>query len=214
MRKIIISLLAFLLLAFYNFVNAWSLWISPLKYEYSINSWDSKSGKVKVSNNSDSAMTLYTSKEDFIAWDETGTPKFVKPEDQTSPELSLANWIKLEEENLTLAPKETREVKFTISVPKDWEPGWHYWAIFFSPWVWSNSQVSIVQRLWVLLLINVPGDVKISWFLDKFKIGQKNKDSKFEEQSDFKNFPINFNLFFKNDWNVHLKPTWKIEILV
>lgn len=213
MRKIVISLLAFILLAFYNFVNAWSLWISPLKYEFTVSNWESKSGIVKVSNNSESAMTLYTSKEDFIAWDETGTPKFVKPEDQTSPELSLANWIKLEEENLTLAPKETREVKFTINVPKDWEPGWHYWAIFFSPWAWANSQVSIVQRLWVLLLINVPWDVKISWYKDKFIIWQKNKTGKFEEKSSFANFPINFNLFFKNDWNVHLKPTWKIEIL-
>ncbi len=212
MKKIIILLLSLLSLSFFSSALAWSLWISPLKYEYTINAWDSKSGVVKVTNNSDVPMTLYTSKEDFIAWDDTGTPKFVKPEDQVSPELSLANWLKLEEENLTLAPKETREVKFKITVPKDWEPGWHYGAVFFSPWVSGQSQVSIVQRLWVLLLINVPWNVKVSWFVDKFTIWEK-KNNKFEEKNSFANFPINFDLLFKNDWNVHLKPTWKIEIL-
>lgn len=206
----------FLLLISFVFTNnvfAGSLWISPLKHEFTINPWESKNAIVKVSNNSDFAMTLYTSKEDFISWDDTWTPKFVKPEDQTSPELSLANWIKIEDENLTLAPKETREVRFTINVPKDWEPGWHYWAIFFSPWASNNSQLAIVQRLWVLILINVPGDVKINGYTDKFTIGQKNKDNKFEEKTSFDNFPIDFNVLFKNDWNVHLKPTWKIEIL-
>lgn len=131
MKKIFI--LVIFLLSFFslNTVLAWSIWISPLKYEFTLSPWDSKSWVIKVSNNSENSITLYTSKEDFIAWDETWTPKFVKIEEQTSPELSLANWLKLDEENLTLSPKETREVKFKISVPSDWEPGWHYWAIFF-----------------------------------------------------------------------------------
>lgn len=213
MKKIFI--LVIFLLSFFslNTVLAWSIWISPLKYEFTLSPWDSKSWVIKVSNNSENSITLYTSKEDFIAWDETWTPKFVKIEEQTSPELSLANWLKLDEENLTLSPKETREVKFKISVPSDWEPGWHYWAIFFSPWVAWKSQVAVVQRLWVLVLINVNWDVKINWFVDKFTIWTKNKEGKFEESNNFWNFPIDFNLTFKNDWNVHLKPTWKIEIL-
>ncbi|MDD5213773.1 MAG: DUF916 domain-containing protein [Candidatus Gracilibacteria bacterium] len=212
MKKIIILVLSIFSLLYLNTALAGSLGVSPLKYEFTVNSGDSKSGLIKVSNNSDSPMTLYTSKEDFIAGDDTGTPKFVKPEDQTYPELSLANWIKLEEENLTLAPRETREVKFKINVPKDGEPGGHYGAIFFSPGVGASSQVSIVQRLGVLLLINVPGDVKISGFVDKFSVGQ-NKSGKFEEKTNFANFPINFDLLFKNDGNVHLKPVGKIEIL-
>lgn len=213
MKKVFI-LIVFVLFSFcINTALAWSIWISPLKYEFTLNPWDSKSWVIKVSNNSENPITLYTSKEDFIAWDDTWTPKFVKIEEQTSPELSLANWLKLDEENLTLSPKETREVKFKISIPSDWEPGWHYWAIFFSPWVAWKSQVAVVQRLWVLVLINVNWDVKINWFVDKFKIWTKNKEGKFEESNNFWNFPIDFNLTFKNDWNVHLKPTWKIEIL-
>jgi hypothetical protein len=66
---------------------------------------------------------LYSSQEDFIAGDDTGTPKFVKPENQTNPEYSLSNWIKIEDENVTLAPKESREIYFNVSVPKNAEPG-------------------------------------------------------------------------------------------
>lgn len=204
--------LVFLGLFFLNLslANA-SLSISPLKHELNINPGESKSEIIKVTNNSNEPVTLYTSREDFIAWDEKGTPSFVKPKDKATDEFSLSNWIELENNTLTLAKNETREVRFTVKVPKNWEPGWHYWAIFFSPGTPSWAQVAVVQRLWVLILINVSWDVLIGWDLKEFKV-YKTVDGKLEEGTDFTDFPISFETKFKNEWNIHIKPVWKITI--
>lgn len=207
-----------LILAFFVFVLSYSftfanLSISPLKHEFSINPWEEVSWIIKVTNWEKTPVTLYTSKEDFIAWDETWTPKFIKPQDKTKDDFSLSNWINIENGNITLAPGETREVRFTTKVPKNWEPGWHYWAIFFSPGAPSWAQVAVVQRLWVLILINVTWDVKIWWELKSFIIGQNNKEDKFEEKNSFETFPINFDIKFENEWNIHIKPTGKITLI-
>lgn len=204
-------LLSLSILLIFNITNA-SLSISPLKHEFTIEAWATKEASIKITNTQKDSVTLYSSKEDFIAWDDTWTPKFVKPEDQKNPELSLTNWLQIENENITLAPWETRELKFKVIVPKDAEPGWHYWAIFMSPGSPSWAQVAIVQRLWVLVLINVPGDVKIDWNLEDFSL-QKKENNKFVNSDIFEEFPINFKVLFKNNWNIHLKPTWKIELV-
>lgn len=189
-----------------------NLSISPLKHELTIENWKQKSETIKVTNNEKTAITLYTSKEDFVAWDDSWTPSFIKPQDQKTDLYSLSNWIAIENNNVTLAPGETREIRFSVKVPANWEPGWHYWAIFFSPGAPSGAQVAVVQRLWVLILINVPGDIKISWDLTGFDVWNK-VENKLEIKDSFNKFPVYFDVKFKNDWNTHLKPTWKIELI-
>ncbi|MDP2103403.1 MAG: DUF916 domain-containing protein, partial [Candidatus Gracilibacteria bacterium] len=189
-----------------------SLSISPLKHELTIEAGQSKSEIIKVTNNSDAPITLYTSKEDFIAGDDTGTPTFVKPQEQTSDVYSLSNWISIENGNITLAKNETREVRFTVKVPAKGEPGGHYGAIFFSPGAPSGAQVAVVQRLGVLILINVPGDIQIAGNLSGWEIGKK-ADKTFTAQDTFDSFPVVFETKFKNDGNTHLKPVGKIELI-
>ncbi|HBA44679.1 TPA: hypothetical protein DEG21_05430 [Patescibacteria group bacterium] len=72
---------------------------------------------IKVTNNEKTAITLYTSKEDFVAGDDSGTPSFIKPQDQKTDLYSLSNWITIENNNVTLAPGETREIRFSVKVP-------------------------------------------------------------------------------------------------
>lgn len=188
-----------------------SVAITPLKHELQIEQWNSLTKKIKITNEWDEPITLYTSTEDFISGDSTGQPTFLKPEEQESPELSLANWVEVSEKNITLTVWETREIDFKISIPKDWEPGWHYWAIFFSPWIHGDWKVAYSQRIWVLLLIEVPGKTIIDWKLENFLIWEE-IDEVFSEKNDFTDLPIVFNINFKNNWNIHLKPTWKIEL--
>lgn len=185
--------------------------ISPLKYEYTISQGHGIAGTVRVSNNTDTALTLYTSKEDFTAGDESGTPKFVLPQEQTNQGYSLANWVKIETDNFTLAPRETREIQFTVTVPANGEPGGHYGAIFFSPGSPNGAQVAVVQRLGVLLLVNVPGNVKIGGEMSDSAIGMVQNNT-FTPQTDFTALPATFQITFKNEGNTHLKPTGKIEL--
>ena len=202
------------ILSFFVYNNTFaSLSISPLKFEFEIDKNSSKKEKIKITNDSETAITIYSSEEDFTAWDDTWTPKFIKPEEQDNPSITLANWIKVEDENLTLAPWESKEVNFTINVPKTAEPGWHYAAIFFSPWVPNWWQVAIVQRLWVLILVNVPWEVSIKWDVKSFKIWKLDTDKKLSESDSFVDFPIIFQTVFENAWNVHLKPNWKITLI-
>ena len=190
-----------------------NLSISPLKHEFTIESGSEKSETILVSNQTEAPITLYTSKEDFVAGDDTGTPTFIKPKDQTSDVYSLSNWIKLENENITLAKGESREIRFTVKVPKGSEPGGHYGAIFFSPGVTKEGQVATVERLGVLILVNVPGNIEIRGELSGFQIGKTDTAKKFSEASTFADFPIAFETKFKNAGNTHLKPTGKIELI-
>lgn len=185
--------------------------ISPLKFEYSIESGKETSGTVKITNDTGRAITLYTSKEDFVAGDDSGTPSFVKPQNQGSDEYALSNWISIEDKNLTLAQGETREVRFKIKAPANAEPGGHYGAVFFSP-APEKGQVAIVQRLGALVLVDVPGEAKVSGSLASFEAGSSS-GSKFEAKSEFDGFPVSFSTRFKNEGNVHLKPVGKIELV-
>ena len=192
-------------------VNA-NIAITPLKHELTIEQWKNATKKIKVTNEWKNPITLYTSTEDFISWDSSWQPKFLKPEDQESPELSLANWISVDEKNITLSVWETREISFNITVPSNWEPGWHYWAIFFSPWIQKTWKVAFSQRVWVLILINVPWDIKIDWELKSTDIWIKNW-KEFKSSNNFSELPIDFKVNFVNNWNIHLKPTGKIELI-
>ncbi|MDD3120743.1 MAG: DUF916 domain-containing protein, partial [Candidatus Gracilibacteria bacterium] len=162
-RKLyLVLVLAISFILFSQVSYATGISISPLKYELAVNPGETKDVTVKVTNNEETAVTLYTSKEDFTSSDDTGTPKFIKPQDQTNDEYSLSNWIKIEGDNLTLAKGETREIKITVTVPPKGEPGGHYGAIFFAAGGAGGGQVAVIQRLGVLLLINVSGDIKVS----------------------------------------------------
>lgn len=196
----------------------WFSWVqanftlSPLKFEYDLQNFNPVQDKIKVTNSWDTPITLYSSKEDFVAGDDSGAPKFVPPEDQLDTQLSLSNWITVEDQNITLAPKETREINFTVQIPSNAEPGWHYAAIFFSPGVPGGAQVAVVQRLWVLLLVNVPWEVKINGNVKNFEIW-KTSGNNFVKSDRFEWLPIIFQTVFQNSWNVHLKPTWKITLI-
>lgn len=209
-NRALLSIALFVSVSQFGYAN---LSISPLKHEFTIEAGTEKSATILVTNTTDSPVTLYTSKEDFVAGDDTGTPTFIKPKDQVSENFSLSNWMKIENENITLAKGESREVRFTIKVPKNSEPGGHYGAIFFSPGVPKDSQVSVVQRLGVLVLINVPGDIEIRGELVGFQVGKKTWENTFTETREFSEFPIAFGTRFKNAGNTHLKATGKIELI-
>lgn len=205
------ALAAFAVLAAASVASAAGISISPLKFELNVPSGQQTSGTVKVTNDTGKAITLYTSREDFVAGDDSGTPSFVKPQNQGSDAYSLANWITIEDKNLTLAQGETREIRFTVKVPANAEPGGHYGAIFFAP-APDKAQVAVVQRLGALVLVEVPGEAKVSGNFESFDVGSSS-GSKFEAKSEFSTFPIAFSTRFKNDGNVHLKPTGKIELV-
>jgi hypothetical protein len=207
------KIILFISLLLFTFSTAFAdISISPLKHEITIEKWESQSKIIKIKNDGDEAITLYSSKEDFIAWDDTGFPRFIKPEDLQNPELSLTHWVEIENWTITLAPGESKQVKFSVTVPETSDPGGHYWVIFFGPEAKPGAQLSVIQRLWVLLLIDVPGEVKIAWEFTQLETWNKTGDT-FTNNDSFKEFPIAFSTMFNNSGNTHLKPKGKIELI-
>ncbi|UFX83498.1 WxL protein peptidoglycan domain-containing protein [Candidatus Absconditicoccus praedator] len=185
--------------------------ISPLRFEFDLEPGESVDEVVRVSNNADESVTLYTSKEDFVAGDETGNPQFVDRSDLPNPDNALSRWISASQENITLGPGETREISFSIDIPEDAEPGGHYGALFFSPGG-GDGQVSVVSRLGALMLVDVDGEVEIDGELSSFDFGRA-LGGEFFEEDHFDSFPISFKTRFENKGNVHIQPTGRIEII-
>ncbi len=200
----------FVVISFFIAFSFADLKVSPLKYQLEVKPWETITKTIKISNNSENVVTLYTSKEDFIAGWETWEPKFVEPQNNNSG-FGLSKWININSSHLTLDKGETREVTFNITVPESGEPGWHYWAIFFSPGSWKG-QVWIKSRLWVLILANIPWEVKIDWKLQSFELW-KQIGNKINSKNSYDKLPISFFTKIKNDGNVHIRPEGKIILL-
>lgn len=226
------------------------LTVSPIKYEIVADKWNTITKTATLLNRSEQEYTIITWKSDFESKGTTWNPHFVKSNKLILEWQSLSEWVDISTESFIIKPWETKEIEFTITIPEDATPGWHYWAIFFKN---NNSnqdswsQISVNVDYWVLLLIKVNWEIitKIDiddtliinpfWLLYKgLKKDQCFIDLTpslydwrciqyfFKEYEDIelnsaedslKDFEIIFNTLFKNIWNTHIKPYWRISLI-
>jgi hypothetical protein len=179
--------------------------ISPPILEIEVNPGETYSDLLKVENLNDADdVTLYPSVMTFQARGEEGGKEFVEPEEGDEA-YSLARWVNISTEELTLEPLEKIVLPFTISVPENVEPGGKYAAILLSnqPDVpVTGTQVSLGGKSGAIVLARIGGDVE-----------EKGSIVEFSTDDNFYNYtPVQFTSLFRNTGNVHLKPTGKIEI--
>ncbi len=186
-----------------------SISVSPLKFELNMDPGQSVQETIRITNSWQETVTLYSSKQDFIAWDDTWTPRFIDNEESLG--FGLVDWIQMEQEKVTIPPNTKQEVTFTLQLPENAEPGGHYWAVFYWPGAWQ-WQVGVQARLGVLILVQVEGEVVQKWVLTNFQVWKK-IDSGIEQNDIFEwDDEVSFYLNFENQWNVHLQPEWQIDI--
>jgi hypothetical protein len=231
--------------------------VSPIKYEIDTHTWASITKSAILFNNSNQSYTITTWKSDFEATNNTWNPKFVRKSELVYSDQELASWITVSTWSFDIAANSKKEIIFTINVPNNATPGWHYWAVFFKRSTSSSwAEVWINVDYWVLVLVNVEWEIIESWELEDtiistngwwgwYYIPPKKDDcplwdltksaydwkciddlwiywpisenaDKIEDlpTSDLEewDFAINFDTLFINDWNTHLKPTWKIVL--
>lgn len=222
--------------------NAINFTVSPIVYELNGDPGTNITKTAKIRNNSNIPITLNTSASDFEATWNTGQPKFVRRSELIYQSQELASWINIEESTITLAPWEEKSTNFTINIPENATPGWHYWAVFFKN---NNSNISNEWSIWinvdygVLIILKVNGEIVVngevtdvtinvwwwawSWAPSKptLKLKDKIKDfitsEFFSPQVDIKKIinedtNISIKLDFENTGNTHIKPEGKIEI--
>ncbi len=159
-----------LFIFFYFFTGAasanLSLGVSPIKYELEVEKWTTITKTAKLINRTDKSLSITTWKSDFVTDGNTWKPKFVRKSELVHPDQQLSSWVNIGTESFVLWPKQEKEVIFTIDIPSNATPGGHYWAVFFHYQTQeekSGNQVSINVDYWVLILVNVEGEVIKEW---------------------------------------------------
>jgi len=161
--KILFKLLIALFLVWinYNFA-AINLTVSPIKYELTANTWATITKTATLHNRWNKDIKIITWKSDFIADTTNWSPSFVRYSELVHPDQQLSSWITLSSSGFTIPANSKKEINFTINVPADATPGWHYWAVFFKN---NNSETS--NSNWTSVWINVDYGIiillKVNW---------------------------------------------------
>jgi hypothetical protein len=164
--------------------------------------------KAFVTNPSqDLPLTLKIKLVDFKAKDDSGEPQFV-PANETTP-WSLKNFVTIQD-SITIGPKQSENIPFSISIPEGQGAGSYYSAIQFSSaneQSETSQQVSLSATNTSLLFVNVPGDAKESLVLEKFG---PTEGGKFK--TSFRNSPSVLSYRLKNEGNVAVQPNGGIVL--
>jgi len=175
--------------------------ISPIIFRCTLEKGQKKTDSISVSNPNNFSIQVMSEVEDFIMENEEGVPKFLPRSASTG---GLSSWISVSLEEFALAANETKDVTFTISVPKTGEPGGHYAAIFFKtrpPQDRSGTSLGISSRVGSLILLSVPGEISSGGKIVEFS------GPKFVSRG-----PVNFLARFQNTGTVHYQLGGQISI--
>lgn len=197
--RVLLTVFGVVMLAlFLKPLSASALTITPVRFEVSGNPGDTLRGELLLINENETAETYYSSYSNFEAQGESGSPAFVEPKE------GLGTWIEAEFGSAYLAPRQQKIVPFTITIPKDAEPGGHFAVIFWGTSPSGGVGVSVGAQTGVLVLLSVNGEVAEDAGLLGFQV----KDKKFWHST----LPVSFEYRFKNDGGDRVKPEGKIVI--
>jgi hypothetical protein len=174
-----------------------ALTLSPPRIELEGDPGTTITGKIKLINEQKEDKTFYSSFGNFEAKGETGTPSFVENGED------LAGWISTETK-VSIKQGEEVIVPFSISIPKNAEPGGHFAGIFWGTIPPQNAQLSIGAKVTSLVLLRVSGDIKEGGGILEFDT--KNK------QKLFTSLPVEFYYRFQNTGDDRAKPIGEIKM--
>ncbi|MBI4122447.1 MAG: hypothetical protein HY462_00450 [Parcubacteria group bacterium] len=191
-----------------------SITVSPPKFEFEVEKGGTVHGAIAITNGDSAPLVLLPSVADFTAQGEAGEPAFVQGSEASS--FSLASWIVLPAEAITVPAGEKLEVPFTVRIPENAEAGGHFGTIFFSPVTEQSGTIAVEQKVGVLLLVRVAGEVLEQGEVTAFGAYPFGTEADLvalrEPKSVFSNFPLTFAVRFTNTGNVHVKPQGTITL--
>lgn len=200
-------LLAFLLVPHTAFSqNALSLSVTPTLFEMSANPLQVWESSVKVINSNSFDIEVYADVVNFAPEGEAGRGKLIPVFEDLTEGATLAEWIDITEEPITVPRESSVSVPFIVEVPEDASPGGHFAAILISTRPPQRQQgelfVSTTQIVTSLFFVRVAGDVTENGAIRSFTTADR-----------FVETPgATFELRFENKGNVHLQPRGEITI--
>jgi hypothetical protein len=199
---VVSALLGLTLALLPTLASADSVTVTPPRFEVVGSPGDVISEKVKVQNTGDTDVVYQVTAEDFKASDDAGSVDFVDPSTSNST-FSLARWMTFEPSKNSVPAGQEGIINFTIRIPKDGEPGGHYGSILVTrPGVSTPGGAAVNSTVASLILLRVTGATTEKLTLESF-----NPENGYQQRG-----PVNFNMRFKNEGNVHVAPTGTIVI--
>jgi len=190
-------LIAILVGLFFVAGKANALTISPVRLEISGDPGQTLSEKMVLINENNATETFYSSFANFEAQGESGSPAFVEPKDD------LGTWISTIS-TITLKGGESKTVPFTVTIPKNAEPGGHFATIFWGTGPNKPGEIAIGAKMGLLILLSVNGDAKEDTGFLNFNTVNK--------QFWYSTLPVSFEYRFRNDGGDRIKPQGPITI--
>ncbi len=201
MKSFFLILVLFFLIV--DNVSATGIGLRPLRTNITIDPGNSKDIVLTVINNENFTQIVRPEFQTYTSHNEAGYPVAKKME-KDDPD-NIISWIEFENEKIEVEGNSEINVKATITVPKNAEPGGRYGALIYGPILPNASGVSIRTRVASLLLLSVSGDEKFDGEVLDFKVANEGKI--------YSDKGINFIVSFKNNGNVHTSPNGNISIL-
>ncbi len=184
--------------------------VSPVRTEYTLAPGESRQLTLTVQNLTSTDATYQAIINDFVAGNnELGQPALILDADKFAPSHSLKRYI-APVANVDIAAGKTKEVKVTITMPKDVAGGGYYGAVRFTPaGSAAGKNVTLSASVGSLILVRVPGDIVENVTLVGLDV-RSGEDA--SAGSSF--FTSNKKLYgvarFKNAGNVHEQPFGKM----
>lgn len=161
---------------------AWAkldLEVSPIRAEHQLQAGEMETNVVRVQNLGDEPLRIRVSFQDWQL-DRQGELRFSRP--GTHPR-SLARWLELNPPDFQLQSGQTREVRYTMTVPATAAPGSYWTALLVDsqavkPGTVSPKRLAVVGRV-AVMLYNTVGQVEVSGRFESFQVLPERRQLKF-----------------------------------
>lgn len=218
-KNIIVALLVFTGLAMPQLVAAQvsqqqanGYKISPVRRDdLTIEKGKSQQVELSLENLSDAATTARAVVNDFVASEnESGEPRLILDDNAPLPKNDFKKLVDTIPD-VTLGPKEKKQLNVKISVPENANAGGYYGAIRFVPASLASQKdknVGLTASVGTIFLVRVPGNLKER--VDLVQLSASNNDGKAKKF--FTNGDVAIMTRLKNSGDIHVQPFGKIDV--
>lgn len=199
----LLALAAFLnLKVFAQETTPFSITASPVFFEFNLKPGESQDQTIKIRNNGSNQATLSISTNKL---ESTGLSGDIRIAD-LSDEDKNANWFQFEQNTVSIAPGEWKEVPFSLTIPQNAAFG-NYFTITFTQAGNEESvsqpgaQLSGAVAIPILINVDAPGS-KAEAKLIEFKTANEINE----------HLPVEFLTTIENTGNIHLRPIGNVFV--
>lgn len=185
-----------------------TLKVSPVRSDIEVKPGMTKTIRTTVTNLTNDPMTIRPVGNDFVAGDERGTPALILDGQDFAPSHSLKRFMD-PFDDVTIAPKESKNVMVIIRVPTSAQPGGYFGAVRFAPVASTHGgQVNISPSAASLILLRVAGEAPEKLLLTDFSVVQDGNSPVFLPSGD----NVQLATRFQNQGSVQAGPFGKVSV--